>query len=76
MKKVFIAWKEEWWSARKEWKLNIRAECHNRYRLWLKVWQAWKLYMKIEQDEKNCLTRATSHCKSFNLVLVVVKHEK
>ena len=23
-------WREQWWVARREWKLNIRAECHNR----------------------------------------------
>lgn len=67
---MFIIWKEEWWSARKEWKLDIRAECHNRYRLWLKVWQAWKFYVKIEQDEKQCLARATSHCMSLYMLCV------
>jgi protein SFI1 len=30
-KKVLMAWQEEWWVERKEWKLGIRAECHNRY---------------------------------------------
>ena len=24
------AWSQVWWSARREWKLNIRADCHNR----------------------------------------------
>ena len=30
-RKVLMAWQEEWWVERKEWKLGIRAECHNRY---------------------------------------------
>lgn len=30
-KKAFTVWHEQWWVARREWKLNIRAECHNRW---------------------------------------------
>ena len=30
-KRALAVWREQWWVARKEWKLNIRAECHNRY---------------------------------------------
>lgn len=30
-RKVLSAWQEEWWVERKEWKLGIRAECHNRF---------------------------------------------
>ena len=30
-KQSLAAWRELWWVARREWKLNIRAECHNRY---------------------------------------------
>ena len=69
MKKVFTAWKEDWWEARREWKLNIRAECHSRYRLWLKVWQAWRQYLKLEQIEKHLFTKAVSHCKPFCLYI-------
>ena len=29
-RKLLRAWKELWWVERREWKLNIRAECHNR----------------------------------------------
>ncbi len=29
-RRVFLVWREVWWVARREWKLNIRAECHNR----------------------------------------------
>ena len=62
-KKVFIAWKEEWWAARKEWKLDIRAECHNRYRLWLKVWEGWRQYLKLKQNDKCLQAKAVSYCK-------------
>ena len=30
-RKVLGAWRDEWWVEHKEWKLGIRAECHNRY---------------------------------------------
>ena len=29
-RKMFTAWQEVWWVEHKEWKLGIRAECHNR----------------------------------------------
>lgn len=69
MKKAFVGWKEEWWIARKEWKLDIRADCHNRYRLWVKVWQAWRQYVKLEQNEKCLLTKAILYCKSYMFYL-------
>ena len=24
-------WLQEWWEVRREWKLSIRADCHNRW---------------------------------------------
>ena len=77
-RKVFGAWREAWWCARWEWKLAIRADCHNRfvevcveplgvarawlgcfvhhlasrYRLWLKVWKVWSLYVKAKKEKK------------------------
>ena len=29
-KRVFGVWNELWWKSHREWKLNIRADCHNR----------------------------------------------
>lgn len=29
-RKVVVAWQEQWWVEHREWKLAIRAECHNR----------------------------------------------
>ena len=29
-RRVFSVWYEQWWVVRREWKLNIRADCHNR----------------------------------------------
>ena len=33
-RKVFTAWREVWWDSRREWKLVIRADCHNRFACW------------------------------------------
>ncbi len=30
VRRAFRAWQEAWWVARREWKLTIRAECHDR----------------------------------------------
>eukprot|EP00731_Ephydatia_muelleri_P020290 Em0013g17a len=51
-RRVFSAWREVWWCARWEWKLVIRADCHNRYRLWLRVWKAWSLYVRAKKEKK------------------------
>lgn len=37
VRRVFRVWSAEWWTARREWKLNIRAECHDRWALNLKT---------------------------------------
>lgn len=29
-RQAMATWRDAWWVARREWKLNIRAECHNR----------------------------------------------
>ena len=34
-RRVFKAWQEQWWVECKEWKLGIRAECHNRSVIYL-----------------------------------------
>ena len=28
---MFLIWQDQWWSAHHEWKLNIRADCHDRF---------------------------------------------
>ncbi|KAI0222190.1 hypothetical protein LSAT2_026561 [Lamellibrachia satsuma] len=42
LRTVFTEWRDLWWVARKEWRLGVRAELHNRYRLWNVAWQAWR----------------------------------
>ncbi|XP_029212912.2 protein SFI1 homolog [Acropora millepora] len=45
-------WQEIWWSGRKGWKLNVRADYHNRYRSWQKAWRAWREYMRYSKSKK------------------------
>lgn len=45
-------WQDIWWTGRKGWKLNVRADYHNRYRLWQKAWRSWREYMKYCQVKK------------------------
>ena len=28
--RAFEAWKEEWWTTRRGWRLVVRAECHHK----------------------------------------------
>uniref|UniRef100_A0A3B1IF90 SFI1 centrin binding protein n=1 Tax=Astyanax mexicanus TaxID=7994 RepID=A0A3B1IF90_ASTMX len=59
LKKVLSAWKDEWWYARKEWTLTIRADCHYNYVQYSKVYQAWREYVSDQSEEKRRLQIAT-----------------
>nr|XP_055069688.1 protein SFI1 homolog [Misgurnus anguillicaudatus] len=58
LKKTFGAWKDEWWQTRKEWTLNIRADCHNMYMHYSKTFQAWQEYVAVKKEEKKKLQLA------------------
>ncbi|KAI8490309.1 spindle pole body protein Sfi1 [Branchiostoma belcheri] len=60
-KKAFSEWKDMWWELRKEWKLLIRAEYHNRYRVASVVWQAWRQYVKRRRVRKAKMALAVEH---------------
>ncbi|XP_028391403.1 protein SFI1 homolog [Dendronephthya gigantea] len=49
LKRLFQQWEDVWWNGRNEWKLNIRADYHNRFRMWLKVWKGWRSYLTYER---------------------------
>ncbi|KAI5628394.1 protein SFI1-like, partial [Silurus asotus] len=51
LRKVLSAWKDEWWHARREWTLTIRADCHYKYVMYNKVYQAWCEYLYIQKEE-------------------------
>ncbi|CAI7993352.1 Protein SFI1 homolog [Geodia barretti] len=55
------AWSQVWWSARREWKLNIRADCHNRYRLWMLVWKYWTEFVRGRKQRRAIKQLAICH---------------
>uniref|UniRef100_A0A8C1AND9 SFI1 centrin binding protein n=1 Tax=Cyprinus carpio carpio TaxID=630221 RepID=A0A8C1AND9_CYPCA len=58
LRKTLGAWKDEWWHARKEWTLNIRADCHYTYLLYSKTFQAWQEYVAVQMEENKKLQLA------------------
>ncbi|XP_017574687.1 protein SFI1 homolog isoform X1 [Pygocentrus nattereri] len=58
LKKVLRAWRDEWWHARREWTLMIRADCHYKYVLYSKVYKAWCAYVSVHKEEKRRLQLA------------------
>ncbi|KAF7711659.1 hypothetical protein HF521_000670, partial [Silurus meridionalis] len=47
LRKVLSAWKDEWWHARREWTLTIRADCHYKW-----VWSVWQNALKRRTTEQ------------------------
>ncbi|XP_076870598.1 uncharacterized protein sfi1 isoform X2 [Brachyhypopomus gauderio] len=58
LRKTLRAWRDEWWHARREWTLTIRADCHYKYVLYSKVYQAWREYVSVQEEEKRKLLLA------------------
>lgn len=44
LRAAFSRWFDLYWTERKEWRLRLRAECHDRLRLWQKTFGAWKSF--------------------------------
>ncbi|KAL5022131.1 hypothetical protein ScPMuIL_001286, partial [Solemya velum] len=55
---VFEEWHDFWWCLRREWRLLVRAECHYRYMIWAKVFQAWKYYV-LESRKEHAKTKTS-----------------
>ncbi|XP_068094589.1 protein SFI1 homolog isoform X2 [Hyperolius riggenbachi] len=56
-------WKEEWWSACKEWRLSIRAECHYRYVSYKMCFQAWRSFTHSQLQNKKKYQVAERHAQ-------------
>ncbi|CAD5119942.1 DgyrCDS8523 [Dimorphilus gyrociliatus] len=56
-KKCMNQIKNIWWHNRKEYRLNLRADLHNKYRLYNIAWKSWTTFMKIQsvENEKNLI---------------------
>ncbi|XP_040859402.1 protein SFI1 homolog [Ochotona curzoniae] len=84
LRRVFEAWKEEWWVSHQEWKLCVRADCHYRYYLYNLMFQNWKSYVRQQQESRIKSLMAEEHdarqkvrraWKSW-LIYVVVRRTK
>ncbi|XP_060775598.1 protein SFI1 homolog isoform X2 [Neoarius graeffei] len=70
LRKVLRAWKDEWWHARREWTLTIRADCHYKYVLYSKLYQAWCEYLSIQKEENKKLQIALIFAKRHRMRVV------
>ncbi|XP_070618506.1 protein SFI1 homolog isoform X2 [Erythrolamprus reginae] len=61
LQKTFGEWKEEWWVLCREWKLTVRADCHHRFFLYHKVFQAWRSYLLQQRAKKLTYRIAAAH---------------
>ncbi|XP_051888448.1 protein SFI1 homolog [Pristis pectinata] len=61
LNKTFDEWKEQWWCARIEWKLMVRADCHYRYYMYNQTWRAWQMYVLQHKKKKSKCRIASSH---------------
>ncbi|KAJ8414068.1 hypothetical protein AAFF_G00066660 [Aldrovandia affinis] len=61
LQRAFEGWREEWWMARREWRLCVRADCHYRYRLYNQVFINWKQYVSTRRERKERLNKAASY---------------
>ncbi|KAM6423223.1 protein SFI1 homolog isoform 3-T5 [Liasis olivaceus] len=61
LQKTFGEWKEEWWVLCREWKLIIRADCHYRYFLYSKMFQAWRSHLLQQRAKKIAYRIAAAH---------------
>ncbi|XP_038872128.1 protein SFI1 homolog isoform X4 [Salvelinus namaycush] len=52
-------WKDEWWTARREWSLTVRADCHYRYYLYNQVFHGWQRCVSLQKEERRIFQKAT-----------------
>ncbi|XP_066522149.1 protein SFI1 homolog isoform X2 [Hoplias malabaricus] len=69
-KKVLRAWIDEWWHARREWTLTIRADCHYNYVLYSKVYQAWHQFTSVQNEEKKKIQLAMNFAERRRMRIV------
>ncbi|KAM4613625.1 protein SFI1 homolog [Polymixia lowei] len=50
--RAFEGWRDEWWTARREWSLTVRAECHYRYNLYNRSFHSWQKFVSLQRENK------------------------
>uniref|UniRef100_W5M004 SFI1 centrin binding protein n=1 Tax=Lepisosteus oculatus TaxID=7918 RepID=W5M004_LEPOC len=61
VQRAFAGWREEWWVARREWTLSVRADCHYRLNLYSLVFRGWQQYLLLRRAEKRQFEKAARH---------------
>ncbi|MBN3317535.1 SFI1 protein, partial [Atractosteus spatula] len=61
LQRAFAGWREEWWVARREWTLSVRADCHYRFNLYSLVFRGWQQYLLLRRAEKRQIEKAVRH---------------
>ncbi|CAN9511798.1 unnamed protein product [Ophioblennius macclurei] len=70
VRQVFNAWRDEWWTSRREWSLTIRADCHYRYYLYCWTLQRWKKFVSLQREKKTEVQKAQSFADKRRMRLV------
>ncbi|KAM9758495.1 uncharacterized protein sfi1 isoform 1-T1 [Menidia menidia] len=60
LRRTFEGWKDEWWKSRREWSLNMRAECHYRYYLCNRTLHGWRNVISLRKKKRIRMQSAQS----------------
>ncbi|KAM9410683.1 protein SFI1 homolog isoform 2-T2 [Pholidichthys leucotaenia] len=58
LRRAFEAWRDEWWTSRREWSLSVRADCHYRYYLYKWTLCQWQKLVSLQKQKKTKMQRA------------------
>ncbi|XP_057306421.1 protein SFI1 homolog [Hydractinia symbiolongicarpus] len=61
--KYIKIWHNSYKQNRKDWKLQIRAEYHDRFRLWKMSFQQWKAFLSHRKMKKMLVQRTIEHAQ-------------
>ncbi|KAK7916596.1 hypothetical protein WMY93_012357 [Mugilogobius chulae] len=68
LKRTFEAWKDEWWTSRREWSLTMRAECHHKYFLYNQTFHKWRYFVILQREKKKKVLNALSFAGRHRLL--------
>ncbi|XP_067443281.1 protein SFI1 homolog isoform X2 [Thunnus thynnus] len=70
LRRAFKGWRDEWWTSRREWSLQMRAECHYRYYLYYLTFQSWQKFTSLQREQKRKIQNAQSFANRQRMRLV------
>ncbi|XP_063329862.1 protein SFI1 homolog [Pelmatolapia mariae] len=75
LRRTFEGWRDEWWSSRREWSLNMRADCHYRYYLCNWTLHSWRMFVCLQREKKMQQQKAQSFADKQRMRLVLDRWE-